>query len=196
MISSVRTTIVVSLAVLFMSACTDESRQPSHSNEVSEPSQASSSVPAHVREYVSRFIPQDAIDPVSTTEVLWVQQTFDVSRKPFDFVVSEEQLMRARSDGWTLCQELAPEWEGFYDATVTPRRYVRQKVYLLYKEGVLLTLIGRYYGTSQVVLDQQLRETSDVVQHAVVKGQESTQAELKEAIESFGLSCDQAAPVH
>jgi len=51
-------------------------------------------------------------------------------------------------------------------------------------------------STSQVVLDQELRETSAVVQHALVKGQESAQTELNEAAESFGLSCDQTVPVH
>lgn len=148
-----------------------------------------------VAEHVSRFIPKDAIDLVTAPEIPWLQQTFDVSRKSPEFAVGTQELERARSDGWVVCQSSDPQWIGFYDATVTPQRYVRQKIYVLYNAGVLLTLVGRYYAPNEIALNALLMESPPALQHVIVSARESTENELQETAEGFDLSCDAAAPV-
>jgi hypothetical protein len=148
-----------------------------------------------VQKLASTFIPSDAIDLVSTTQMLWTQHTFDVLRRPFEFAVRADELARARSEGWTVCQEASAEWIGFYDATVTPRRFVRQKTYVLSKDGVLITLISRYYGATKGDLDAMLKESPKPIQHAAILAQDASDQDLKEAAESSQLTCDQAAPL-
>ena len=97
-----------------------------------------------LEEYAKYFVPADASDIVTAPDLPWIQRSFDVKRAPFEFAVSADTLTRAKSDGWTLCQQLNPQWTEFQDATLAPPRYTRQRAYVLHKGNALVVLVGKY----------------------------------------------------
>lgn len=138
--------------------------------------------------HANYFVPADASDIVTAPDIPWVQKSFDVSRKPFEFAVSAEKLARAKSDGWTLCQQLDPEWTSYQDATLTPPRYTKQRAYVLHKGSALVVLVGKYDSDTEFV-QQSAGPTEKMTQHGMVIVRSATDPEVQETVESFKLSC-------
>ena len=134
------------------------------------------------------FMPADASDIVTAPDIPWVQKSFKVSRKPFQFAVDEEKLTRAKSDGWILCQQLEPEWTSYQDATLTPPRHTRQRAYVLHKGSALVVLVGKYDSDTEFV-QESAGPTEKMTQHGMVIVRSATEAEVQETVDSFKLSC-------
>ena len=104
---------------------------------------------------------------VAPPDTPWVQIDFDVRPAPLEFAFSNDRLTRAPEDGWVLCRRRVSEWAEFKDATVTPSRFTQEQLVALYKNDVLITLIGTYHSDSNedaVRKDQSERP----IQHGVV----------------------------
>jgi len=151
---------------------------------------------ATTRQYASLFHPKDAVHVGSATEKLWVQDSFEVSRRPFEFAIGLDQLSGARAEGWLVCQPFDSKWIGYYDGRMEASRYMQQRAYVLHGNGTLITLISQYYGDDENTLARQLRTAEPVTQHLVVLAQPADAYAAEEAAESLGLSCDQTAPLH
>lgn len=134
------------------------------------------------------FVPADASDIVTAPDIPWVQKSFDVSRKPFEFAVSAEKLARAKLDGWTLCQQSDPEWTSYQDATLTPPRYTKQRAYVLHKGSALVVLVGKYYSDTEFVQESG-GPPEKMTQHGMVIVRSATDPEVQETVDSFKLSC-------
>jgi hypothetical protein len=184
---NVRTLISPGFALIaIVSACTNDTGQKSDTQGVKRTSAS---------DEAALFIPNDAANVTTAAGIPWMQKSFDISRKPFEFGISPDQLLRAKTDGWTLCQPLSEEWMGYEDATTQPTRYVQQRAYVLHRRDVLVTLIGRYYADSELELAQKLQTKDKTTQHAMVIARNSTAKEAQEVAESLALSCDQTMPV-
>jgi hypothetical protein len=178
--------VMMAWIVVLVTACT---------NERGSVQQSASADLTTAREHASQFYPKDAVHVGSAAEVSWVQESFEVARKPFEFAVGVEELGLARSAGWMVCQQLDPQWMSFEDATVTPARHVQQKAYVLHGQGTLITLVGRHYGGNDLALARQLETADTVTQHFAVIARPAAVQAAEEAADSLGLSCDQTAPL-
>lgn len=141
-----------------------------------------------LEEHADYFVPADASNVVTAPDIPWVQKSFNVSRTPSEFAVSEDKLVRAKSDGWTLCQQLNPEWTSYHDTTLTPPRYTKQRAYVLHKEGALVVLVGKYYSDMEFVQESG-GPTKKMTQHGMVIVRNATDPEVQETVDSFKLSC-------
>jgi hypothetical protein len=162
--------IVVGACTALLCGCTGETRKDA------------------LEEYANYFVPADASDLVTAPDIPWVQKSFDVTRKPFEFAVTAETLARAKSDGWTLCQQLDPEWTSYQDATLTPPRYTKQRAYVLHKDSALVVLVGKYDSDTEFV-QGSAGPTEKMTQHGMVIVRSATEAEVQETVDSFKLSC-------
>jgi hypothetical protein len=143
-----------------------------------------------LREIADSFVPEDSSDVTVAPGIPWVQVSFNVFRGPLEFAVDTKRFARAKAEGWKLCQQSTQEWTGYEDATVAPKRYTQQKAYVLYKEGVLVLLVGQYHSDREdLAIKAGSASTEKPMQHGTVIARDSTDEEAKEVAESFGLSC-------
>ncbi len=146
---------------------------------------AGESSKANLEEHANYFLPEDATDVVTAPELPWLQKSFNVSREPLEFAVSVEKLNHAMSEGWKLCEPSDREWKEFDDATFTPPRHTRQRVYVLSKDGVLAVLIGMYYTE----IDGRSQAQVKMNQHGILIVRNATEQEAQETAQSFNLKC-------
>lgn len=143
-----------------------------------------------LREYANNFVPEDASNIVAAPSIPWIQISFDVRREPLEFAISADRLDRAKAEGWTVCQPSTADWTGYYDAKVTPRRYTQNRAYVLYKDGVLIELIGVYYSDSEATsVQKSVGSAAGRVQHGMVIARNATEKEVVEAADVLGVSC-------
>lgn len=144
-----------------------------------------------LQDAANMFIPHDATEKVLAPDIPWVQISFNVRREPLEFAVSVEELSRAAADGWILCKPQTFEWMGFNDFSVTPNRYTKQRTYLLYKDGILITLLGMYhYASESSSVEADDRQTDMPIQHGVVIARNVAKEESLATANSQGLVCD------
>ena len=141
-----------------------------------------------LEEYANYFVPADASEIVTAPDLPWIQRSFDVKRTPFEFAVSAETLTRAKSDGWTLCEQSDPQWTEYQDATLAPPRYTRQRAYVLHKGSALVVLVGKYYSDTAFRPDDA-GTTEKKTQHGMVIVRNASDPEVQETVDSFKLSC-------
>lgn len=139
-----------------------------------------------LEEHANYFVPEDASEVVTAPDIPWVQKSFNVSRESSEFAIPADKLARTKSDGWRLCQPPGPEWMGFQDATLTPPRYTQQRAYVLYKDSVLVVLVGKYYSDAE----NTAAPSAKMDQHGMVIVRNATDQEAQETADSFKLSCD------
>jgi hypothetical protein len=144
----------------------------------------------------SQFVPQDALDKLNTSGLPWVQIDFNVRRKPLRFAFSDSQLNQALSDRWTVCRPKTAEWTAFQDVIVTPSRYVQRRTYVLFRNGVLIVLMGNYSSANEATSIKKLEDQGEMpVQHGVVIARNANDHEARAVAESQALSCDDRSPV-
>jgi hypothetical protein len=143
---------------------------------------------AALEEYANYFVPADASEIVTAPDLPWIQRSFDVERTPSEFAVSADTLTRAKSDGWTLCEQSDPQWTEYQDATLAPPRYMRQRAYVLHKGSTLVVLVGKYYSDSAFSSDAAAT-TEKKTQHGMVIVRNASDPEVQETVDSFKLSC-------
>jgi hypothetical protein len=137
-----------------------------------------------------RFVPVDATDRVVAKNVPWAQVDFVVRRVPFDFAFDERVITGAVADGWLLCRPKSKEWWEYEDRSVTPARYLQQRVITLFKNDVLVTLLGRYASQSEQEATKESGSTSEKPpQQGVASARRISRKEAAEIAEAFDLSC-------
>lgn len=143
----------------------------------------------HVR--ASEFVPEDASGKVTASGIPWVQISFDVQREPPEFAVTEARLAKAKSDGWTFCEPKSAEWSEYYDATTThPNRYKQIREYMLYRAGVLITLVGTYESDSESTsVKKAPGQTTKPTQHGYVIARNSSEKDALDFAATQALSC-------
>jgi hypothetical protein len=145
---------------------------------------------ASLAEYAGQFIPTDATNKVTAPGIPWEQVSFDVTRAPLEFAVNESRLHQAAADGWKLCEPATSEWTGFTDMSVAPARYTQTRTYVLYRQGVLIVLIGTYYSASEAVAVRPRDDQAEKpVQHVVVISRQATEKEALETAAHQNLRC-------
>jgi hypothetical protein len=144
-----------------------------------------------LRARASEFVPADASRKVDASGIPWVQISFDVQREPLDFAVTEDRLAKAKSDGWMLCEPKSAEWSGYYDATTTPpNRYKQIREYMLYRAGVVITLVGTYESDSESTSVKKVPgQTTKPTQHGFVIAHASSEKDAFDFAAKQGLSC-------
>lgn len=171
--------ILVAASAALLGACTQDGSDPTK---------------ASLRQHAEKFVPQDAVERIVEPELPWVQISFTVRRPPLEFAVDESRLAQARADGWALCQPTTSEWEGFEDARVTPVRYRQERVFVLYKGGVQITLLGIYDSPSkEVSVRKREGQTETPIQRGYVIARKATEEEALAAAAAHGLSCEMQA---
>ena len=137
-----------------------------------------------------RFVPSDATDQMIATGVPWEQIDFVVRRAPFEFAFDERQMMRAVAEGWLLCRPKSDEWWAYEDRSVTPSRYLQQRVFTLFKDDVLVVLLGKYVSPSeQEAVTKRNPGSEKLPQQGVASVRKLSLKEATEVNESFDLSC-------
>lgn len=134
-----------------------------------------------------RFIPKDAFNTQTAQDIPWVQISFDVQRVGNEFAFLNIEFDNAKSEGWRVCRQQASEWTKYEDVSLTQNRYIQQKVYTLYRDQVLVTLVGRYEDDREQ--DSQVAPQRPRVQHGIVIAKNSTDQEARETAQSLGLAC-------
>ena len=134
-----------------------------------------------------RFVPSDAANKVIAAGVPWAQIDFTA---PFEFAFDERAITSANAEGWLLCSPKSEKWWEYEDRSVTPARYLQQRVFMLFKNDVLVTLLGRYVSTSEQEAVKSSSLGSDKpLQQGVVSARKLSQKEAREIAESFDLYC-------
>jgi hypothetical protein len=134
------------------------------------------------------FVPQDAMEKVVTSDLPWTQISFQVRRPWLKFAVDEDRISQAKIEGWGLCRPMSTDWDGYEDYAVTPPRYRRLRTYVLYRDGVLLQLIGIYDTPLETMGPGKSGEKP--VQQGVVIVRKATAKEALQTAADFHLSCD------
>jgi hypothetical protein len=138
-----------------------------------------------------RFIPPDATDQVTAAGVPWAQVDFFVLRAPFDFAFDERAMTRAATaEGWLLCRPKSDDWWAYEDSSVAPSRYLQQRVFTLFKDDVLVVLLGRYTSPSeQAAVTRRNPSAEKLPQQGVASARKASRKEAGDIAESFDLSC-------
>jgi hypothetical protein len=145
---------------------------------------------AELSQAARRFVPPDATDQVIATGVPWAQIDFVVRRSPFDYAFDEREIVNAAADGWLLCRPKSDEWWAYEDRSVTPSRYLQQRVFTLFKDSVLVLLVGKYKSPSeQEAISKSNPGSEKPPQQGIVSARKSSRDEATELAKSFDLSC-------
>jgi hypothetical protein len=147
-----------------------------------------------LRQTAETFVPQDASDKRVVTDLPWVQISFVVRRPWLVFAVDEHRIAEANNAGWRLCRPVSADWEGYEDDTVTPSTYRRQRIYVLYKDGISVQLIGLYDRVPGT--NVQLGNGETPIQQGIVIARATTQREALQTAANFKLACEAAAAEH
>jgi hypothetical protein len=151
----------------------------------------SASAQTTLRQTAEEFVPQDASEKVVAPDLPWVQISFKVLRPWLVFAVDERRISEAKLAGWALCQPASAEWNGYEDHATTPPNYRRLRTYVLYRDGVLLQLIG-IYDTPIDTMGLGKRDEKPVQQGFVI-ARTATPNEVFQTAKNFDLSCDMQA---
>jgi hypothetical protein len=138
----------------------------------------------------SQFVPRDASDKIIPTEIPWVQISFKVQRPPLELAIDVDKLPYAKNNGWMICRPKTEAWVSYLDETMAPPQYVQTRTYMLYRDGVGVTLVGRYVSASE---DASARK-DDVgsgtrTQDGIVIAGVSTKSDFSARASSQGLEC-------
>lgn len=136
------------------------------------------------------FVPSDAEDLIVAPGLPWLQISFRVRRRWLDYAFDEKRLERARAEGWMLCKPSGADWEGYEDYAVKPPQYTRQKIYVLYRDGISLTFIGMYFTAVEGGARAPREERP--TQQGIVSGVHATREQALQTASKFQLSCDVA----
>lgn len=137
-----------------------------------------------------RFVPPDATEQVVASGVPWEQIDFVVRRDPFTFAFDESEIKSAVTDGWLPCRPKSDKWWEYEDRSVTPSRYLQQRTVTLFKNGVLVMLLGRYVSPSQQqAVAAGIAGRERPAQQGVVSARKLSQEEARAIAESFDLTC-------
>jgi len=176
---SIGTAVSLATAALCTGACSNRSAELSR---------------ARLEGYASEFVPQDATGRKTEPGIPWVQLSFTVRRAPLEFPIDANRLLQATADGWTLCQPMPSEWTSYLDMSVTPARYRQTRTYVLYREGVLLLLVGMYDGDSEATAVKRGGNRMEMpVQHVAVVARPSSAPESREVAARQNLTCGKRA---
>lgn len=144
-----------------------------------------------LNQIAKRFIPPDATGQVTAAGVPWAQIDFVVLRAPFDFAFDEQAMARsATAEGWLLCRPKSDDWWAYEDNSVTPSRYLQQRVFTLFKDDVLVVLLGKYTSPSeQATVTKGNPSAEKLPQQGVASARKASREEATAIAESFDLSC-------
>ena len=136
----------------------------------------------------SKFVPGDASDKIIPTEIPWVQISFKVHRPPLELAIDVDRLPYAKNNGWMICRPKTDAWVSYLDETVAPPQYVQTRTYMLYRDGVGVTLVGRYMSASE---DASVRKegSGTRTQDGIVIAGVSTKSDFLARASSQGLEC-------
>jgi hypothetical protein len=144
---------------------------------------------ADLREAASRFVPRDARNLIEAPGLPWIQLSFEVTRAPAEFGISLDQLKGAQRDGWLLCEQATPAWNGFDDMRQEPMRYVTERTYMLHTDETLLVMIGRHeHETEGAWKTNRERETA-TVQNVFITAHRTNEQEARKQAADLGLQC-------
>lgn len=143
---------------------------------------------AAIREVAEAFVPQDATEKVLAPDTPWVQISFNVRRPWLEFAVDEKRINRAKLEGWDLCRPATAEWAGHEDVVVASASYRRLRTYVLYREGVLVQLLGMYDSPLESVGLEG--EAEPAIQQGFVIAKKATEKDALRMAADFKLSCD------
>jgi len=119
---------------------------------------------------------------------------FHRATRSFGVSYRRQSLLQATADGWTLCQPMPSEWTSYLDMSVTPARYRQTRTYVLYREGVLLLLVGMYDGDSEATAVKRGGNRMEMpVQHVAVVARPSSAPESREVAARQNLTCGKRA---
>ena len=147
-----------------------------------------------LRQAAEAFVPQDASERIVAPNLPWVQISFNIRRPWLQFAFDENRIKEAKLAGWGLCRPANAEWDGYEDHAATPPNYRRLRTYVLYKDGVLLQLIG-IYDTPLETMGLGKRDEKPV-QQGIVIARRTTPKEALQMAANFQLSCDMRAEDH
>ncbi len=145
----------------------------------------------NLNQIAKRFVPSDASDQVVATGIPWAQIDFVVKRQAFEYAFDEHALTNAAtSEGWLLCRPKSEEWWAYEDHSVTPSRYLQQRAVTLFKDGVLVMLLGKYVSRSeQEAVTKQNPSAERVPQQGVSSARKASREEAAGVAKSFDLLC-------
>jgi hypothetical protein len=136
------------------------------------------------------FIPTDATQRAKAPGVPWLQISFDVQRPPLEFGIDESRLRRAAADGWKVCAPTSPEWTGYLDMSAQPAQYTQTRTYVLYRDGILVTLIGMYNSANEASSVKKSDERDEKpVQHDFVIVEQTDDQKFHETAAHHNLQC-------
>jgi hypothetical protein len=145
------------------------------------------SAPA-VRDSANEFVPADAVDRRDEPDAPWVQISFNVRRKPFEFAIDIE---RAIASGWRICRPRTSDWTGYEDASQGSVRYTQHRKYLFYKDGVQVVAVGMYHSESeQSAVKPNGEGRNRPVQQVSLVAQRSTDQEARAEAAEQSLVCE------
>ena len=146
------------------------------------------SAPDTLQQLAETFVPSDAAEKIVAPDLPWLQISFRVRRPGLDFAFDEKRIERARAEGWTVCQAIGPQWEGYQDYAVTPRRHTRLRSYILYRSGTSLTLMGIY---DSPIDELPLAQREDrPMQQGILIAKNEAERHAIEAAANLKLKCD------
>jgi hypothetical protein len=133
------------------------------------------------------FVPSDAEDLIVAPGLPWLQISFRVHRPWLEFAFDEKHLEHARTEGWMLCKSPSADWVGYEDYAVKPPQYTRQKMYVLYRDGISLTIIGMVFTPLEAV-PLAPREPNPL-QQGFVSGLNASEQQALQTASDLKLSC-------
>jgi hypothetical protein len=144
---------------------------------------------ANLERQARSFLPDDAANVRLAPGIPWVQIDFDVQRPPLEFGISSDRMLRAQEEGWTLCEQLTNDWTAFQDGRTG--RWRQEKLYELYKDRVLITLLGVYESNSaRDAVSKDTPAGEKTIQHVGVIASSSGENEVLARANTLNLSCD------
>lgn len=148
-----------------------------------------------IAELARELLPSDAFEVKEEPNAPWVQLSFHVQRAPEQFAIAEERFQRAATEGWLLCEPPTQAWNSYPDAREDPPVYTQQRTYELYRDGVLLTVIGSFHYESEQAAEEVKREQKHKpVQEVYVVGTRSTLQNANREADGKALVCRPKSP--
>jgi hypothetical protein len=142
-------------------------------------------------ESASRFVPQDASDRFIAPQIPWVQISFNVKRPPLQFAIDQGTLASAKEKGWTICKPKTDEWVGYLDLANGRNEYIQTRTYMVYRHGVMITLVARYVSASEEASVRKGDANSGArTQDGAVIAGGASESEFRDKVASQSLECE------
>lgn len=142
-----------------------------------------------LREAARRFVPHDAQNVVEAPGLPWIQLSFEVTRAPTEFGIGLDQLKAAQRDGWLLCEQATPAWNGFDDTRQEPMRYLTERTYMLYTDETLVVMIGRHEHETEGAWKANRERGAATVQNVFITAHRVNGQEARKQAADLGLQC-------